>query len=356
MASQSSSNSPASSQPKSHSNSQPASRPSSRTSQLNQKASLKSLAFDSPVSTSLDELLRLRSAAQALSRKVQKRSSAPLAGASVSRRLGRGLDFAEVREYQSGDDVRMIDWKVTARAGKAHTKLFVEERERPVLLLVDFRAAMRFGTRGMYKSVLAARLAALLGWCAVSAHDRVGGFVFTDDWHTEIRPQSGRRGLMMLFQAIHQSQHLTPSGAGDQFTKSLSRLSHGIHAGSTVVLLSDFHGFDEKARKSLGAVVSTLDIIAVHISDPLDRALPPPGSYPLKSYAQNDHRSLTLNVGSHAERSRYAQRYTDQQQQLQSLFAHNRHRYLSVSTDTPLLDCAASVLSRQPLKADAGES
>ena len=120
--------------------------------------------FASPASTSLDELVKLRSAAQALQRQMRKKSAAPLSGGSVSRRLGRGLDFAEVREYQPGDDVRMIDWKVTARSGKAHTKLFVEERERPVLLVVDFRASMRFGTRGMYKSVLAARLAALLGW------------------------------------------------------------------------------------------------------------------------------------------------------------------------------------------------
>lgn len=178
-------------------------------------------SFASPASTSLDELVLLRRAAQALQRRVSRKSAAPLSGGSVSRRLGRGLDFAEVREYQPGDDVRMIDWKVTARSGKAHTKLFVEERERPVLLVVDFRAGMRFGTRGMYKSVLAARLAALLGWCAVASHDRVGGFVFTDDWHDEIRPTAGRRGLMSLFRAIAQSQLRIPNAGGSQLANTL---------------------------------------------------------------------------------------------------------------------------------------
>jgi len=103
-------------------------------------------SFKSPVATSLDELVKLRGAANALQRRVRRKSAAPMNGGSVSRRLGRGLDFSEVREYQPGDDVRMIDWKVTARTGSAQTKLFVEERERPVLLVVDQSSSMRFGT------------------------------------------------------------------------------------------------------------------------------------------------------------------------------------------------------------------
>ncbi|MFK7852980.1 MAG: DUF58 domain-containing protein [Granulosicoccus sp.] len=302
--------------------------------------------FVSPASTSLDELVKLRGAAQALQRQIRKKSAAPLSGGSVSRRLGRGLDFAEVREYQPGDDVRMIDWKVTARSGKAHTKLFVEERERPVLLMVDFRASMRFGTRGMYKSVLAARLAALLGWCAVASHDRVGGFVFTDDWHSEIRPQAGRRGLMGLFRAIHQSQLRVPTVGEDQLSKSLSRLRHGVHAGSTVVILSDFDGFDESAKSSLGSVLQTLDIVAVHICDPLDHSLPKPGRYPMLARNDAEKKRFTLNVGSNAEQTRYRKKFQTQQSLLRELFAHNRHFYTTVSTDTSLLDSASNVLSR----------
>lgn len=305
------------------------------------------LQFASPASTSLQELLGLRAASVALQRQVKRKSAAPQSGGSVSRRLGRGLDFAEVREYQPGDDVRMIDWKVTARTGKTHTKLFVEERERPVLLLVDFRANMRFGTRGMYKSMLAARLASLVGWCAVASHDRVGGFVFTDDWHTEVRPQSGRRGLMSLFRAIHTGQQRVPVASGDQFVKSLRRLRHGVHSGSTVVLLSDFQGFDETARKTLGSSLNAMDVVAVHICDPLDYALPAPGQYPISSSAAGAASRWVLSVGSKSERERYAQEFSACQQSLKSLFVQQRHRYITVSTHEPILDSASKILLRQ---------
>lgn len=305
------------------------------------------LQFASPASTSLEELLNLRGAAVALQRQVRRKSAAPQNGGSVSRRLGRGLDFAEVREYQAGDDVRMIDWKVTARTGTAHTKLFVEERERPVLLLIDFRANMRFGTRGMYKSMLAARLAALLGWCAVAAHDRVGGFVFSDDWHSEIRPQSGRRGLMSLFRAIHHGQQRVPVANGNQFIKTLRRLRHSVHAGSTVVLLSDFHGFDEDARQTLGSALNAMDIVAVHLCDPLDYGLPKPGNYPMRSTASDEAKRWVLSVGSRADRDRYAQEFKERQQLLKNLFVQQRHTYHCVSTEEAILDVAATILSPQ---------
>ncbi len=304
-------------------------------------------SFVSPASTSLEELVKLRGAAQALQRQVRKKSAAPLSGGSVSRRLGRGLDFAEVREYQAGDDVRMIDWKVTARSGRAHTKLFVEERERPVLLVVDFRAAMRFGTRGMYKSVMAARLAALLGWCAVAGHDRVGCFVFTDDWHGEVRPQNGRRGLMALFRAIHQSQLRIPQAGGEQLVNTLSRLRHGAHAGSTVVLLSDFQGLDGEARLVLGSLLNSLDVVAVHINDPLDFSLPPPGRYALTPSARSDQKRFVMAVGSTAQRTQYREQFLQRQNDLKAMFAQNRHYYASATTDASLLDTAAQILSRQ---------
>lgn len=311
------------------------------------KGQTQSLSFASPASTSLEELINLRSSAMAIQRKVVRKSAAPQSGGSVSRRLGRGLDFAEVREYQPGDDVRMIDWKVTARSGTAHTKLFVEERERPVLLLVDFRANMHFGTRGMYKSMLAARLAALLGWCAVAAHDRVGGFVFDDDWHREIRPQSGRRGLMAFFRAIDQAQQRTPDYDGDQFVKSLRRLRHGVHGGSTVVLLSDFQGFDDDARRSLGSSVNAMDFVAVHICDPLDYALPAPGDYPISAASLQGDKRFMLSIGSQSDRLHYAKEFQQREQTLKNLFVQQRHSYVRVSTHEPVLDSAMRILSRQ---------
>ena len=119
--------------------------------------------FASPVHTSLDELIGLQSIAAFVSSR-KRRTAARQQGTAPSKQFGRGLDFAEVREYHAGDEVRMMDWNVTARTGRAHIKVFMEERERPVLFVIDQTSSMNFGTRGMFKSAMAVRLAALLSW------------------------------------------------------------------------------------------------------------------------------------------------------------------------------------------------
>lgn len=303
------------------------------------------LAFASPASTSIDELVQLRSAASALVRQQPRRTRAPMAGAAASRRFGRGLDFAEVREYQPGDDVRQIDWKVTARTGSPHTKLFVEERETPVFLVVDFRASMRFGTRGMYKSVLAARLASILGWCAVSARDRVGGFAFTDDWHSEVRPHSGRRGLMNLFRSIVQGQRHVPAGDSGQFVDSLSRLRHVAQAGSTVIIFSDFRGFNEQAQAAIGGLRQSLQMIAVQVVDPLERHAPPQGRYSLIQARDGQSRRVGVAVGSARARDEYAHSFDQHCQNVGDFFTRGRHQHRIVVTDQPLLDSARHILS-----------
>ncbi len=304
--------------------------------------------YSSPASTSLDELVALRDQAQALRRNTRKKSAAPTAGPAVSRRLGRGLDFAEVREYQAGDDVRMIDWKVTARTGKTHTKLFIEERERPVMLVVDFRSHMRFGTQGMFKSVMAARLSALLGWTANFNHDRVGGFVFTDDWHTDIRPRSGRKGLMSFFRGIADAQMHAPSGDRGQLADSLSRLRSVVHGGSTVILLSDFIGFNEDARNAMGNLLKRLDMIAVHIVDPIECELPSDGRYAIKGMHTHSDSALSIDTGSRKQTMRYVEKQLNHQQSVADFFSSNGHLYIKAFTNQPLLDIAARILARIP--------
>ena len=304
--------------------------------------------YQSPASTSLDELVGMREQAQALRRNTKKKSAAPASGPTMSRRLGRGLDFAEVREYQAGDDVRMIDWKVTARTGKTHTKLFVEERERPVMLVVDFRSHMRFGTQGMFKSVMAARLSALIGWTANYNHDRVGGFVFTDDWHTDVRPRSGRRGLMNFFRGIADAQMHAPSGDRGQLADTLARLRTVVHGGSTVVIFSDFIGFDDDAKNAMGNLLQRIDLLAVHIVDPIECQLPGSGRYSIKGMHAQAEQSLAIDTGSQAQTRRYIEKQIKHQQTVADFFSSHGHLYVRALTNQPLLDIAARILARIP--------
>ena len=154
---------------------------------------------------SLEQLIAARFNAKDLNLKQRRRALSLLAGASKTNFRGRGLDFSEVRAYQAGDDIRSIDWRVTARSGKPYTKLFQEERERPILVMVDQRQPMFFGSQHCFKSVMASYLAALLAWSGLQQGDRVGGLVFGNEQQQEIRPRRSRQSVLALMQLL---QHL----------------------------------------------------------------------------------------------------------------------------------------------------
>ena len=316
--------------------------------------------FDSPVSTTLAELVQLQAQARGLNKSAARRVKRLRSGPAQSRRLGRGLDFAEVRGYQPGDDVRMIDWKVTARTGHAHTKLFVEEKERPVFLCVDARSTMRFATRGVFKVALAQRLAALIGWHAVGRADRVGGLVFTDHWHSEIKPRSGSAGLMMLFHAL-QSAATTPDAelATVHLQAQLERLRRLAHAGSEIYLFSDMLGFDEACESTLAAMLPHADITLVHLSDSLERKLPPRGRYTLAPLAMApsapDAASPTrmvLQTGQQQLQDRFASQWQQRSEILSRLLRSHRGHYAVVDTRAALVDTARALVGRLDMAVD----
>ena len=162
----------------------------------------------SPVSVSQAGLIRLNGPARAIALDVIRVSSLQT-GAYVSHFRGRGMEFDESRPYQPGDDPRSIDWRVTARSTTAYTKLFREERERPVLVVVDLRANMHFATQGCFKSVNASRAAALLSWAAHHRGDRLGGLIFGDTTHRELKPKLGRQAALRYVHELveHPAHH-----------------------------------------------------------------------------------------------------------------------------------------------------
>ena len=298
--------------------------------------------FASPASTSLDELVALRAVALAEAAGTRRRSGAALAGGAVSGRLGRGLDFAEVREYRPGDDVRLIDWNVTARTLRPHTKLFVEERERPVHVCVDLRAAMRFGTRGMFKSALAARLAAVIGWQAVARRERTGGAVLGGGRPVEIAPAPGRRGLTRLLREIARAEGDAPLAA--PASDPVARLGRAVSPGATVWLLSDFADLDERAARSLGAAFAAADLVLVHVLDPLDRALPRGERLAVVGTG----RGARVAIRSASQRRRYREAFEARRARLEALATAGRHALVTAATDAPFETTCGRVLRREP--------
>lgn len=229
----------------------------------------------------LGDLLALRGAAHGLSLQGRKATRAMLLGAHTSGQRGRGLEFQEVRPYVAGDDPRNIDWRVTARRGRPHTKLFREERERPVWLLVDLQPGLFFGSRLQLKSALAARAAALLAWVATLGGDRVGAVIAHGAAQTRILPARGRQtGVLPLLEALLQSQPKAPGQpaplALEQAQRALLPL---VRPGSQILAISDFAGLREEAGSLWTALAAHTDLRLFWVTDALEEEGLPNGRF-----------------------------------------------------------------------------
>ncbi len=290
----------------------------------------------SPVRVSKTDLIALNRQAEQLSLKTARIRSQQ-GGQYLSPFKGRGMEFDEARPYQSGDDVRTLDWRVTARTGKPHTKLFREERERSVLFWVDYRAPMFFATRGCFKSVMAARAAALLSWNAVQHGDQLGGLVFSETHHQEMRPQRGKKG------ALHFIQHLVDHPAWTEKTsnnnreeaarQALIRLRRVAHPGSLIFLISDFRAMGEVAEQHLGQLARHNDVVLVFIYDAFEKALPPAGLYRIS----NGTREISLDTTSKALCEDYQYKFQQRAERLKDLCRRYRLSYLPCATSDDLL-------------------
>lgn len=299
----------------------------------------------SPVSVSQAGLIRLNGPARAIALDVLRVNSLQT-GAYVSRFRGRGMEFDESRPYQPGDDPRSIDWRVTARSSTAYTKLFREERERPVLVVVDLRSNMHFATRGCFKSVNASRAGALIAWAAHHRGDRLGGLIFGDTTHRELKPRLGRRAALRF---VHQlAEHPDWSNRGipkgsDPFARAMSSLRRVARPGSLVVVISDFIGFDRAAQSYLSSVAHHNEVLAVFMNDPLERKLPPPGRYRIVS--PDDE--LAIDTYAAAARSDYEHEFEERSHVLEAFC----HRYgvhlMSMSTDDDPVSTLQTALGRR---------
>lgn len=277
------------------------------------------------------ELIDLRRHARTLDLSRRQPARAQLAGTHASQFRGRGMDYLESRTYQAGDDIRNMDWRVTARAGRPHTKLFQEERERPVVHCLDLGPSLFFASQGALKSVIAARAATLLSWAAAAHGDRIGALLFNGGHH-EIKPRSGHHGVLRLIQALIEQtdpvRGLDERASAGNFNEALIRLRRIARPGSLVFLFSDFSGVDHETASLLRQLRSHNDLVALQIIDPLETAPPPPGRYGI-----TDGRDVgVLDTRSPSERRRYAAFFEDRQQRLQTVLTGQRIPLIRLAT------------------------
>ncbi|GGY63948.1 DUF58 domain-containing protein [Marinobacter zhanjiangensis] len=241
------------------------------------------------VTADLKHLLLLQAQARTLQLPSARRALRQRRGGHHSVMRGRGMSLAEVRPYQPGDDVRRIDWRVTARRQEPHTRVYEEERERPVLILCDLGASLFFASEGSYKQVRAAELSALLAWVAHGSGDQAGGIVFGGDTTEIIRPSRRRRSVMQLLNALAAHQRtqpgVAPEPAGEGLNEALTEARRIVHTGSRVFVISDFQGADSDTRSLLASLATHNQVTAVRLTDPLDDQLPDHGDYAVSGAA-----------------------------------------------------------------------
>ena len=271
---------------------------------------------------SLQQLLMQRYAAKTLEYLAHTRSIAGISGLHLSKMRGRGIDFEEFRPYQPGDDIRLIDWRVTARTSRPFTKVFREERERPVIIAVDQTHNMYFGSRVAFKSVIAAQTAAVFCWLAIDNGDRVGGLVFSDREERLVRPKRSRRSALHLLNQVYEFNRSLGGVTGGELSEdSDSRLSDALgqirkimRPGSTLYVISDFVTLDERAVQYLNQLSQHNNVVCCLIYDALEESLPTPGLY---SITDGRHKGA-LNTHNRRARVRYREQFDERMRLIES--------------------------------------
>lgn len=267
-------------------------------------------------------------------------------GNQISAIRGRGMEFAEVRAYSAGDDVRQMDWRITARTQTPHIKLYQQEKERPVMLMLDLRANMRFASKRAFKSVLAADIAALLGWSSLNSGDHIGTWIFNDTQELDIRPKGRKTHLLTLFHQLSDfAQKPTQAQpAQARFEQMLRHLLRSHRPGSLIYLISDFYGFSSQCLPSLQTLSKRNDLIAIQIRDLLEQELPPAGQYRIS----DRHTNIQIDTQAASLRTKFAQQAKAQQQQLIEQLRQLSIAHIELFTHLPIMPALQSGLGISP--------
>jgi len=290
----------------------------------------------------LDDLLELRHRAHAPGLAGRHLVNSRFDGLYASTFHGQGMAFEEVREYRLGDDIRRMDWRVTARTRVPHLKVFREERERVVLLAVDGGAHMQFGTRGTFKSVQAAHAAALLGWGANRHGDRVGGLFYGASKDLYFPPQRGPRALWRLLQALAEAEPPTSTAdAGARAVESLHQLARSAPTGALIFLLGDFNLDAEQFSRPLRELSQRRQLILLPIDDPAEQRLPAVGALRLGLFS-----GLLVASENRRAAERYQAGWIERRQKLEGVCRRARVPVMPLGTEEEIHTALTDRLGR----------
>lgn len=290
----------------------------------------------------LQALIRLQADARALKLPSARPARARQAGLQHSSQRGRGMAFSEVRLYQPGDDIRSIDWRVTARRQAPHTKLYEEERERPVLLVCDLGPTLFFASTGAFKQVRCAQVAAILSWLALSAGDQVGGIVFNGDTLSVQRPARRKKSVLQLLSTLTDQQRDSAENATPQTTLdiALAEARRVAHTGSRIFVISDFLGVSDKTTPLLGALARHNSVSALRVVDPLEQALPQSGRFAIAG----DSGPVWFDASNTHFQKAWRKKIAEHEARLEACFRASGVRASIVSTREPPATSLKSIL------------
>jgi uncharacterized protein (DUF58 family) len=297
---------------------------------------------------SLDDLRKLSHRAQGFSFLPRQPVHSLLTGRHSSRLRGRGLDFDELRHYYEGDDTRTIDWAATARLGTPYVRVYREERDRPVLLLVDQRVSMFFGSKRATKSVVAAEVAALSAFRVASLGDRVGGIVYSEQGITEVEPQARQGGVRRLLAEIVRHNNALradlphPPDPG-LYNEALRRAVRMIKHDGLVVMISDGSGKTAETVKLAIELTAHNDLIAVFVYDPIEAELPDIG----RTVLAEAERQIEVDLSSAGLRRRFATDFTESRRQIERASMKRAIPVLPIRTDRDVAEQVRALIGRR---------
>jgi uncharacterized protein (DUF58 family) len=295
----------------------------------------------------LDALVRLRGAARDIDFLPRQPHRSLLAGRRASKLRGRGMDFEELRAYVPGDDVRRMDWRATIRLGRPFVRSYREERDRPLMLLVDQRGSMFFGSREKMKSVVAAELAALVAWCAIAHGDRVGALVFGESERWSFRPARSEAQVQRICEGLVQSTQAllsSEASAQDAFAEALRATMRLAAHDALLVVISDFRSLSEEALALLRRLRVHNDLLLAWITDPLEQNLPERGSLPVT----DGQRRFALPSVDAGFRQAFAAEFARERQRFEQFVQRSGGIGFELSTDRDPVERLREVLGRRP--------